>query len=53
MADMCFVAYLDMFNAVAKTDLTANYPNLKKMVENVTSIESIKKWIANRPVTEF
>jgi prostaglandin-H2 D-isomerase / glutathione transferase len=42
-----------MFNAVAKKDMIADYPNLQKLVENVKSIESIKKWIANRPESEF
>lgn len=29
------------------------YPSLKKVVDNVESIESIKKWISERPVTDL
>ncbi|XP_062560798.1 glutathione S-transferase-like [Armigeres subalbatus] len=50
-ADLFFVAVLDYLNGMAKTDLVANRPNLQKVVENVTSIETIKKWIAKRPET--
>lgn len=31
----------------------SKYPGLKKVVENVESIEAIKKWIAERPVTDL
>lgn len=30
-----------------------NYPNLKKVVDNVNAIESIKSWIEKRPVSEY
>jgi prostaglandin-H2 D-isomerase / glutathione transferase len=52
-ADFYFTAVLDYLNFMAKQDLTANYPNLKKVTENVLSIESIKNWVAKRPVTEL
>lgn len=52
-ADLYFVAVLDYLNFMAKRDLTAGYPSLKKVVDNVLSLESIKKWVAKRPVTEL
>lgn len=51
-ADLHFTALSDYMNFMAKQDLTAKYPNLKKVQENVHSIESIKKWVAKRPKTE-
>lgn len=52
-ADMYFVAVLDYINYMTKQDITANYPNLKKVVDNVLAIESIKKWVAERPQTDL
>lgn len=52
-ADFYFTAILDCMNFHAKKDLTANYENLKKLVDNVLNIDSIKKWVAKRPVTDL
>lgn len=50
---MYFVGILDYLNYMTKQDLTAKYPNLKKVVDNVLALESIKKWVAKRPVTDL
>uniref|UniRef100_A0A182FM24 glutathione transferase n=2 Tax=Anopheles albimanus TaxID=7167 RepID=A0A182FM24_ANOAL len=52
-ADVYFAAILDYLNYMTKTDLVANHPNLAKVVDNVTSIESIRNWIDKRPKTEI
>lgn len=38
---------------MTKYDLTEKYPNLKAVVDNVLSIDSIKKWVENRPKTDL
>lgn len=40
-------------NYMTKKDLTADYPNLKQVVDKVLALESIKKWVAKRPQTEL
>lgn len=50
---MYFVAILDYLNYMTKSDLVANHPNLQKVVDNVTSIDSIKNWIDKRPQTDI
>ncbi|XP_058456414.1 glutathione S-transferase [Malaya genurostris] len=52
-ADLYFVAILDYLNYMTKSDLVANHPSLQQVVDNVTSIESIKNWIDKRPSTEI
>lgn len=52
-ADFYFTAVLDYLNHMTKYDLTEKYPNLKKVVDTVLSIESIKKWIEKRPKTDL
>lgn len=37
---------------MTKVDLTANHPNIKAVVDNVYALDTIKAWIAKRPVTE-
>lgn len=37
---------------MAKKDLFADQPNLKKVLDNTAANENIKKWIAKRPKTE-
>ena len=50
-ADIYFTGILDYINFMAGQDLTAKYPNLKKVADNVRELEGIKKWIAKRPKT--
>lgn len=52
-ADMYFTAVLDYLNYMAKRNLTEGYPNLQKVVDNVLSLDAIKKWVENRPKTEL
>lgn len=52
-ADMYFVAILDYLNYLTKQDLTAGHENLRKIVDNVMSLECIANWVAKRPVTEI
>lgn len=52
-ADLYFAAILDYLNYLTKTELVSPYENLRKVVDNVNSIESIKKWIDNRPKTDI
>ena len=52
-ADIYFTAILDYLNYMTKSDLVANHPNLQRVVDNVTSIESIRSWIDKRPKTEI
>lgn len=50
---MYFVAILDYLNYLTKQDLTAGHENLRKIVDNVMSLECIANWVAKRPVTEI
>ncbi|KAG4070466.1 hypothetical protein HA402_005698 [Bradysia odoriphaga] len=52
-ADFYFASMIESLYVMIKPDFLDHYPNLKKVVDNVRSIESIKAWIAKRPVTEF
>lgn len=52
-ADLYFTAILDYLNYMAKIDLIADRPNLKKLVDSVLALEGIKNWIAKRPKTEL
>lgn len=52
-ADLFFVASLDYLGFVTSQDLTAKYPNLKAVKNNVMAIENIKKWVAKRPVSQM
>lgn len=52
-ADFYFTAILETMNVYVKKDMTTDHPNLKQVVENVLNIESIKEWVAKRPVTEL
>ncbi|XP_060820574.1 glutathione S-transferase-like [Bombus pascuorum] len=51
-ADLTFVALLDYLNFMYKSDLIANYENLKLLEEKVLLLPNIKKWIETRPVSE-
>lgn len=50
-ADLYFTGVRDYMNFMAKQDVTAKHANLRKVVDNVTALDSIKKWIAKRPKT--
>lgn len=52
-ADIFFVGVLDYMNYMAGFDLTEKHANLKKVVDNVSGVESIKAWLEKRPKNEF
>jgi prostaglandin-H2 D-isomerase / glutathione transferase len=53
-ADLYFVALHKILILMTKNpDIYSEYPALLRVVENVESIDSIKKWIAERPVTDM
>jgi len=52
-ADFFFTNSCDFLKAVTKEGLTDKHPNLQKVVKNVESIDSIKKWIAERPKSDM
>lgn len=51
-ADIYFAGILDYLNYMVKVDLIEKYPNLKRVVEGVTSLEQIKAWLEKRPQTD-
>lgn len=51
-ADVYFAGILDYLNYMTRTDLVEKYPNLKRIVETVTSLEQIKTWLEKRPQTD-
>lgn len=52
-ADVYFTGLYEYLNFLTKQDLTAKHPNLKKVTTNVFAIDSIKNWVAKRPVTDM
>jgi hypothetical protein len=38
---------------LAKQDLTANCENLRRVVDNVTTLDGVQNWINERPATEI
>lgn len=52
-ADFYFVSLLDYCNGVMHKDLIADYANLIKLREKIVSLPPIKKWITERPHSEY
>lgn len=52
-ADFYFVSLLDYCNGVMKKDLIEGYENLIKLRDKITSLPAIKKWITERPQSEY
>nr|XP_022920499.1 glutathione S-transferase-like [Onthophagus taurus] len=50
-ADFHGLIILEAVELVTKKKLNPDYPNLAKVIENVTNIPQIKKWIEVRPIT--
>lgn len=48
-ADLFFAALKPTLDSFSQQDLTAKYPNLKKVTEKVLALEGIKKWVAKHP----
>lgn len=51
-ADFYFAGIRDYLSVMAKRDITAEHPNLMRVVDNVHAIESVRKWIERRPHTD-
>lgn len=52
-ADFYLAGIIDYLNYLAKQDLTANQPNLRRVIDNVTSLDGVQNWIDQRPATEI
>ncbi|VEN61543.1 unnamed protein product [Callosobruchus maculatus] len=52
-ADMYLAAILPYLNFMAKKDILADAPALKKVCDQVYQLPNIKKWLEKRPKTEF
>lgn len=52
-ADIFYTGVSESMNYMTSQDLTANHPNLKKVIENVYALEGVKKWMAKRPKSMF
>jgi hypothetical protein len=54
-ADVFVTALSEMikFGAPDDKEIFSRYPALKKMIDNVEGIKEIKKWIAERPESEY
>lgn len=52
-ADFYFAGIIDYLNYLAKTDLTADFGNLRRVCDNVTCQDGVQNWINNRPNTEI
>lgn len=48
-ADIYFVGSLRNLESIVDFNLIANRPNLKQVVHNVISVESIKAWFEEQP----
>jgi glutathione S-transferase len=48
-ADVYFTGMSNYLSFMAQEDITANYPNLKKVVENTVATPGIKEWVEKRP----
>jgi glutathione S-transferase len=48
-ADIYFTGLINYLNFMAEKDITAEYPNLKQVVDNTMAAPGIKEWITKRP----
>lgn len=51
-ADLYFAGSYEYLSFASQVNLIEKQPNLKKVVDNVLAIESIKNWVAKRPKTD-
>ncbi|XP_019878999.1 glutathione S-transferase isoform X2 [Aethina tumida] len=51
-ADMFWLGLIDYMNFMAGTDLIANYPNLRAVVDNASANPNVKAWLEKRPKTD-
>jgi glutathione S-transferase len=52
-ADLYFVSMSPTFDTFTGEDVFAKYPNLKALRDKVDALPAIKKWIEERPKSEF
>lgn len=52
-ADFFLAGLIDYMNYMAGINLTEKTPYLQKVIDNVLSIEQVKKWVEKRPVTDL
>lgn len=52
-ADFYFAGIIEYLNYLAKTDLVADFGNLRRVIDNVTCQDGVQEWINNRPKTEI
>jgi glutathione S-transferase len=52
-ADLYFTSFSPSLVSFTGEDAFAKYPNLQALIDKVNAIPAIKKWIAERPKTEF
>ncbi|KAF7991206.1 hypothetical protein HCN44_002768 [Aphidius gifuensis] len=52
-ADISLAAYNDFLSKVIGKSLVADYPELKKLIEKVSAVPNIKKYLEKRPVTQM
>lgn len=52
-ADLYFTGMNRYLSRLVGSDFTANYPNLRKVIENTESTPGIKEWVARRPNTPY
>ena len=48
-ADVYFTGMSNYLSFMAQEDITANYPHLKKVIENTFAAPGIKEWVEKRP----
>lgn len=49
---MFWLGLIDYMNFMAGTDLIANYPNLRAVVDNASANPNVKAWLEKRPKTD-
>lgn len=52
-ADFYLAGIIDYLNYLAKQDLTAGHSSLRRVIDNVTSLDGVQNWINERPATEI
>lgn len=52
-ADVYFTGMINYLGVMVGSDLTKNYPNLRRVVEYTESTPGIKQWIEKRPKTFY
>lgn len=51
--DLYFTAIQEYMSIQANFNLVEKHANLKKVVDNVMAIESVKKWVEKRPKSDY